>query len=281
MRVAFRSVTVEVGGWRACDDVTVDVPERSMTVLVGANGAGKSTLLRCLYRALRPTAGMVAVDDDDVWSLPGPAAGRRVAAVVQEPDAGFDLTVAELVGLGRIPHRHGWQRLTSADHDIVDQAIERVGLGGFEHRHVATLSGGERQRANIARAVAQQADVLVLDEPTNHLDVRHQLEILELVTSLGVTVIAALHDLVLAERYADQVLLLSEGQLLDHGPPLSTITADNIHRMMGVHVRFVPDPLTGRRALHFELTSPTNTQDGRDLSARTGRVDGKDVAPCA
>lgn len=256
MRVTFRSVTVEVGGWRACDDVTVDVPERSTTVLVGANGAGKSSLLRCLYRALRPTAGVVAVDGADVWSLPGAAAGRRVAAVVQEADAGFDLTVDELVGLGRIPHRHGWQRLTSTDHDIVGQAIDRVGLAGFGHRHVTTLSGGERQRANIARAVAQQAHVLVLDEPTNHLDVRHQLEILELVTSLGVTVIAALHDLALADRYADQVLLLAKGRLLDHGPPADTITVDNIRRLMGVHARFVPDPVTGRRAIVFELPAP-------------------------
>ncbi|MFT3854515.1 MAG: ABC transporter ATP-binding protein [Ilumatobacteraceae bacterium] len=187
----------------------------------------------------------------------GPCPARRPAGASppssRNPTRDSTSPSPSCVALGRIPHRHGWQRLTAGDHGIVEQAIERVGLAGFETRHVATLSGGERQRANIARAVAQQAQVLVLDEPTNHLDVRHQLEILELVTSLGVTVIAALHDLTLADRYADQVLLLARGRLLDCGTPRQTITADNIHRLLGVHARFLPDPASGQRAIVFDL----------------------------
>jgi len=249
-------VSVEVGGWRACDGITLDVPERAMTVVVGANGAGKTSLLRCLYRALRPSTGAVEIDGDDVWALSGPSAGRRVAAVVQEGSGGFDLTVGELVALGRIPHRRGWQRLTDHDHAVVADAIDRVGLGGFERRHVATLSGGERQRAVIARAVAQQADVLVLDEPTNHLDVRHQLEVLELVRTLDVTVVAALHDVGLADRYADHVVLLADGRIVDHGPPALALTTENIERTLGLRTRFVTDADTGRRAILFDLHDP-------------------------
>ncbi|MFV0308745.1 MAG: ABC transporter ATP-binding protein [Desertimonas sp.] len=261
MHVSFRGVTVEIAGWRACDDVTIDVATGSMTVLVGANGAGKSTLLRCLYRALRPTGGVAEVAGDDVWRLAGRDAGQRIAAVVQEPSAGFDMTVEELVALGRIPHHRGWQRLEGSDWDLVAESLERVGMAGFGSRQVATLSGGERQRMMIARALAQQAKVLVLDEPTNHLDIRHQLEVLELVRTLDVTVVSALHDLGLAERYADQVVLLARGAVVGAGEPRSTITIDAVRTVFGVEVRFLDDPHTGRRSMVFGL--PPTLEHGR------------------
>lgn len=239
MDVTFDNVTVELGGWPVCDDVSIDIPAGSFTVVVGPNGAGKSSLLRCLYRALRPAAGTVMAGGDDVWTLPGSEAGRRTAAVVQESTAGFDLKVREIVSLGRIPHRRVWQRLEATDRDVIDEAIAQVGLEALAERSIATLSGGERQRALIARAIAQRAAVLVLDEPTNHLDVRHQLETLELVRTLGVTTLAALHDIGLADRYADQVVLLDSGRVVAAGPPSVTLTVASINEVFGLDAEFL------------------------------------------
>ncbi|MDY7100874.1 MAG: ABC transporter ATP-binding protein [Actinomycetota bacterium] len=252
MDVRIGGVAVELGGWRACDDVTIDVPSGSFTVLVGPNGAGKSTLLRCIYRALRPAAGAVLVGGDDVWALAGRDAGRRVAAVVQEGAAGFDLTVRELVSLGRLPHRRSWERLRDDDRAVVDDALGRVGLDPMADRAVTTLSGGERQRALIARALAQQASVLVLDEPTNHLDIRHQLETLELVRDLEITTIAALHDLALADRYADRVVVLDRGRVVTDGPPAAALDRHTIAEVFGLHAEVV-EAEAGERTLVLRL----------------------------
>ena len=258
MEVALDGVTVTVGGWRACDGVTLRVTGGTVTAVVGPNGAGKSSLLRCLYRALRPVAGAVHVGGDDVWALPGDEAGRRTAAVVQEQPTGVDLTVREAVALGRIPHRALWRRLVADDHDAVDRALDRVGLTALAGREMGTLSGGERQRALIARALAQQASVLVLDEPTNHLDIRHQLETLALVRDLGVTVVAALHDLALAAHHADDVAVLHHGRLVATGPPDAALTPALIADVFGVRAD-VATTADGRRTIVLALPAGDRT----------------------
>jgi iron complex transport system ATP-binding protein len=266
MDVRLNDVSVEVGGWRACDQVTLHLPAGTTTAVVGPNGAGKSSLLRCLYRALRPVTGTVLVGGDDVWQLPGPEAGRRTAAVAQEQPAGFDLPVRDVVALGRVPHRSMWQRLGAGDHQVIDDAIARVDLTALAHRDVATLSGGERQRALIARAIAQQATVLVLDEPTNHLDARHQLEALALVRRLGITVIAALHDLDHAANHADTVVVLDTGRVVAHGPPSDTLTPELIADVFGVHAEILTTA-TGQRSYALSLPDPgSRTHDAPPVS---------------
>lgn len=252
MEVRLENVAVEVGGWSACEDVTLFLPSGGMTALVGPNGAGKSSLLRCLYRALRPAAGSVFIDGDDVWELPDREAGRRTAAVVQEQPAGFDLKVHEVVALGRVPHRAVWQRLAGGDHAAVDRALDQVGLAQLRERKMSSLSGGERQRALIARAVAQDASVLILDEPTNHLDVRHQLETLELVRSLGITVVAALHHLELAANHCDDVVVLDRGRVVAHGDPDTTLTPERIREVFGVEAELLVSS-SGRRTYVLSL----------------------------
>jgi len=260
MEVTLDDLTVTLGGWRACDGVSLEVRSGTVTAVVGPNGAGKSSLLRCLYRALRPTTGAVLVGGDDVWSLPGTEAGRRTAAVVQEPPAGLDLTVRQTVALGRIPHRSPWQRLDTHDHDAVDQALHRVELTHLASRELGTLSGGERQRALIARALAQQASVLVLDEPTNHLDIRHQLDTLTLVRELGVTAVAALHDLALAARHADDIAVLHHGRLVATGPPHTTLTPTLIADVFDVHAETATTP-TGHHTLVLTLPATAGGPD--------------------
>lgn len=192
--------------------------------VVGANGAGKSTLLRLLYRFNRPDSGTIYVDDDDIWQLSAKAVAKRVAAVLQEQPTDFALTVREIVELGRTPHRRGFASGGSHDTSIVEDALKRLELSGFSDRRFGTLSGGERQRVMVARALAQEPRLLILDEPTNHLDIRHQLEILDLIGGLDMTIVASLHDLNMAAEACDDVLLLHKGHAIGFGNPDSVLS---------------------------------------------------------
>ena len=188
--------------------------------IVGPNGAGKTTLLRLLYRFHRPTTGTVHVDGDDIWTLPARTVARRIAAVLQEQPSDFALTVGEIVALGRTPHRRGFGGNTgSRDKDVIHNALGRLELHGLVDRHLGTLSGGERQRVMVARAMAQEPRLLILDEPTNHLDIRHQLEVLDLIRHLPLTIVTSLHDLNLTAGVCDDVLLIQSGETVGFGPP--------------------------------------------------------------
>ncbi|GAA5056948.1 iron complex transport system ATP-binding protein [Thermocatellispora tengchongensis] len=234
MRLDIEAVSVTLGGRGVLDEVSLSVPSGGFTALVGPNGSGKSTLLRAVYRARRPDAGVVRIDGRDLWAMPAARAARDVGVLMQEQHTGFEFTVAESVALGRTAHLGMFDRFTRADQDAVAEALDRTGLSAFAGRRVGELSGGERQRVLLARALAGRPRLLVLDEPTNHLDIRHQLDILELVRDLGVTVLAALHGLDLAAAYADAVAVLRAGRLVAHGPPARVLTPAVIGEVYGV-----------------------------------------------
>ncbi|NIZ12046.1 ABC transporter ATP-binding protein [Phaeobacter sp. HF9A] len=218
--------------------------------IVGPNGAGKTTLLRLLYRFHRPTTGSVCIDGDDIWSLPARDVAQRVAAVLQEQPSDFALTVAEIVALGRTPHRRGFAGSSgSHDREVIERALNRLDLHGLAHRHLGTLSGGERQRVMVARALAQEPRLLVLDEPTNHLDIRHQLEVLELIRTLPLTIVTSLHDLNLAARVCDDVLLIQAGQTLGFGPPSQVLSEAAVSQAFQVIAR--REHLSQSRADHL------------------------------
>ena len=198
--------------------------------IVGPNGAGKTTLLRLLYRFHRPVTGIVEIGGDDIWDLSPRETARRVAAVLQEQPSDFALSVQEIVTLGRTPHRRGFAGSAGArDAEIIEHALDRLGLHGLAHRHLGTLSGGERQRVMVARALAQEPSLLILDEPTNHLDIRHQLEVLELIQDLPLTIVTSLHDLNLAASVCDAILLLQSGQPLAFGTPHEVLTEARVY----------------------------------------------------
>lgn len=206
------------------DDVRVSACPGSVVGLVGPNGSGKTTLLRTLNAALTPRTGLVSLDDVPLTSLSERERARRLAVVAQGDSTELPLTVADIVLLGRSPHVAALRRYSPADHRIAADALRRVGALSLARRIFTGLSGGERQRVLIARALAQQADHLLLDEPTNHLDIRFQHEILDLVRTLDVTTVVVLHDLNLAARYCDEVVLL------DHGTVRATGTPDDVLR---------------------------------------------------
>ncbi|UZD90989.1 ABC transporter ATP-binding protein [Cognatishimia activa] len=205
--------------------------------IVGPNGAGKSTLLRLLYRFNLPATGNVEVDGQDIWNLSPRATARMIAAVLQEQPSDFALTVRDVVSLGRLPHRLGLSVHGEDDGVIVDQVLARMHLTALQDRDFGTLSGGERQRCMVARALAQQPRVLVLDEPTNHLDIRHQLEILRLISDLDLTIIVTLHDLNMAMQVCDDVLVLKDGNSMGFGPPARVLTEQLVSETFEVTTR--------------------------------------------
>jgi iron complex transport system ATP-binding protein len=241
-----------VSGQPIIGPLSLSVEPGQMLAVVGPNGAGKSSLLRCLYRYHRPSSGSVQLDGADIWSLSGKAVARRVATVLQEPASDFALTVAEVVALGLTPHQGGWGGGRD-DHEAIESVLALLGLGHLAARDVATLSGGERQRVMIARALLQKPDLLILDEPTNHLDIRHQLEVLDLLSRLDCTVIVSLHDLALACAHADRVLLLDQGRVRALGAPTDVLTPSTIRAAFAVETLLDAHPATGRPRLSFHL----------------------------
>jgi iron complex transport system ATP-binding protein len=214
--------------------------------IVGPNGSGKSTTLRCVYRALKPDAGEVRLDGDNVHKRPDIA--RVLSALTQESQVEFDFTVAEVVEMGRLPH----DRDPVRDAEVVADALATVDVTHLASRSFLSLSGGERQRVLIARAVAQQPRVLVLDEPTNHLDIRHQLEVLTLARGLGVTVLTVLHDLNLAASFCDRLYVLDEGRVVASGSPAEVLVPELVAKVFHVTAHVVQHPTTGVPQLLFD-----------------------------
>ena len=265
MRLQVDRVNWSIEGKQILRDVSIAVEPGSITGLIGPNGSGKSSLLRCIYRALRPDSGTITLDGDDLWRLDSRETARRIAVVLQEYPSDFQFTVGEIVSMGRNPHKGMFDRDTATDRGIIRDALARVGLAGFSHRNFNTLSGGEKQRVMIARILTQQASFLVLDEPTNHLDIRYQLETMELVKGLGLTTLAALHDLNIAATYCDYIHVIDKGQIVASGRTDEVLLPRLIEDVFGVGARVGTDPLTGRPWLNFYLNehAPLEATVGR------------------
>ncbi|MGW2773844.1 ABC transporter ATP-binding protein [Streptomyces olivaceoviridis] len=254
MRLDIDDITIEAAGTRLVEHIGLTVDSGTFAGLVGPNGSGKSTLLRSVYRALRPTAGAVRLDGDDMHAMDPRATARALAALPQESSAEFDFTVAEVVAMGRLPHRG---RTAASDRETCARAMDRTGVAHLADRGFAGLSGGEKQRVLIARALAQQPRVLVLDEPTNHLDIAHQLDVLSLVRDSGLTVLAALHDLNLAAAHCDVLYVIDKGRIVAAGPPHDVLRPALLAEVFGIRAHPVRHPVTGAVQLLFDLLPPT------------------------
>ncbi|EIV94678.1 ABC transporter ATP-binding protein [Frankia sp. QA3] len=253
MRLTLAGVSVDIDGSPIISDIDLVAEPGEFVALIGPNGSGKSTLLRTIYRSLRPVTGVISLDGDDLWKIPARRAARHRAVVTQHGDVDGEFSVEEIVAMGRGPHKRLLDRESGTDRRIIRSCLERVDMVHTADRLFSTLSGGERQRVLVARALAQQAPLLILDEPTNHLDVRAQLGLLDLVRDLGLTLLAALHDLNHAAAYCDRVVVLHQGRVTSSGPPLDTLTPEFIETVFGVRAHIGPHPITGRP--HIALAS--------------------------
>jgi iron complex transport system ATP-binding protein len=218
----------------ALRDVELAIPRGAFYAIIGPNGCGKTTLLRLLLGALEPDRGEVRYDGRPVRDWPRRELARRVGVVPQVEELVFPLAVRELVAMGRYPHLGSWRAEGPADRAAVERAMATCDVDGLAARPVATLSGGERQRARVARALAQEPDTLVLDEPTAALDISHEMGIFELLRSLadrGVTVLIVTHNLNVAARYADRLLLLDRGSAVAEGEAATVFTRETLERV--------------------------------------------------
>ncbi len=267
MRLSLESISVNVDGALIVEDLDLHCRSGEFVGLLGPNGSGKSTVLKTIYRAIRPHTGVIRLDDTDLLAQLSPrAAARELAAMTQEHSNDFPFTVREVVMTGRIPHKSAFSGDTADDRRIVAEALATVGMDSHAERSFGTLSGGEKQRVLLARALAQRPRVLILDEPTNHLDIATQLDLLALIGSLGITVLAALHDLNLAAAYCDRVYLLRAGRILAGGSPERVLTAELIAAVFGVHVHCGIHPATGRPLLAFSSITNHTKEFGEKSS---------------
>lgn len=230
-------------------DLNLEVPPGQVTVIVGANGCGKSTLLRGLARLLKPRSGSVLLDGTSVHERPAKEVARILGILPQSPTAPEGITVADLVGRGRYPHQGWFRQWTSADDAVVQHALEATATADLAARRVEELSGGQRQRVWIAMALAQDPDVLLLDEPTTFLDVTTQIDVLDLLHELnkvrGTTVAMVLHDLNLAARYADYMVVMAKGQVVATGAPQVVMTPELVAEAFGLRAQVIVDPVAG------------------------------------
>ncbi|SNY62313.1 ABC transporter ATP-binding protein [Paractinoplanes atraurantiacus] len=246
--LAASALSLGYGDRAVVQDLTLPIPTGKVTIIIGPNACGKSTFLRGLARLLPPSSGTVLLDGKSIQETPSREVALRLGILPQGPIAPDGITVTDLVSRGRHVHQGWFRRWSSTDDDAVEQALTATGTLELAARSVDELSGGQRQRVWIAMALAQRTGVLLLDEPTTYLDVSHQVEVLDVLTDLneaeGTTIVIVLHELNLACRYADHLVVMKDGAVVTAGAPTEVLTEEVVTDVFGIRCRVVPDPVS-------------------------------------
>lgn len=253
-------VTIQYDNRVISQNLSIEIPDNSFTVIIGPNACGKSTLLRTLSNLLKPSVGHVLLDGKKITQYKSKEVAKKLGLLPQASIAPDGITVANLVAHGRYPYQNLIQQWTEADEKAVSKAMELTNTSDLANRYVDELSGGQRQRVWIAMLLAQQTPLLLLDEPTTYLDIAHQIELLELFKDLneqGNTLVAVLHDLNHAARYATHLIAMRAGEVIAQGNPSDIVTEDLIEKVFGLQCKVIDDPVT-----HTPLIVPL----GRDRS---------------
>ncbi len=265
-RLRAESLTLAYDRRVVIEQLDVAIPDRSLTVIVGPNASGKSTLLRALARMLKPRAGRVLLDGAAIATLPSKQVARQLGLLPQTPIAPEGITVSDLVARGRYPYQRLLRQWSPEDERAVSEAMVATRVEDLAERAVDELSGGQRQRVWLALALAQQTAIMLLDEPTTFLDIAHQIEVLDLCADLheqGRTIVAVLHDLNHASRYATHLIAMRDGRVMAQGAPGEILTAELVRETFGLACRVIPDPETGT-----PLVLPRGRARGRTETGR-------------
>ncbi|MFA9428067.1 heme ABC transporter ATP-binding protein [Natronorubrum sp. A-ect3] len=262
--ITVEDCSISFGELSVLEDVSVTIEPGEFVGFVGPNGAGKTTLLRAISGALEPDSGTVSIDGVDIHGVSSKRSSQLVSVVPQDTTLSFSFPVRDVVEMGRHPHRSRFSSPTQADHEAVEQALERTRTTDLAERPIDAISGGQRQRVVLARAIAQETPAMLLDEPTASLDINHQLETLELVRELvddGRTVCAAIHDLDLAARYCDRLVMLADGGVYRSGPPTDVLTGESLADVFDATATVTPNPITGAETVTALPSRRTDVAD--------------------
>lgn len=251
MNLNAEHISVSLTGADIVKDISIRVENKQFVGIIGPNGCGKSTLLKSIYKVIKPQKGTVFLGDKDVIKSSARIVSKDMGVVGQFNDLSFDFTVQEMVMMGRTPHKQLMEADNMQDCKIVADALKRVDLTEYADRSYLTLSGGEKQRVILARAIAQEPKFLVLDEPTNHLDIKYQIQILTVVKSLNIGVLAALHDLPMASVYCDMLYVIKDGKLIASGSPKEVLTKKLIRQVYEIDCEIYTNPITGNLAIAY------------------------------
>ena len=254
MKLEAKDIEAVLGGNPILRGVSLEVDHNDFVGIIGPNGSGKSTLLKCIYRVLKPQAGIVRLDGTDIRELSYKKSAQTIAVLAQHNYYNFEFSVQDVVLMGRSPHKRTMERDNAQDYAIVAQALETVGMADMAKRSFSTLSGGEQQRVILARALAQQTPCLILDEPTNHLDIKYQLQLLDIVKGLHKTVISAIHDLNIAAMYCTWLVVMKDGQVITQGTPRQVLTPELIRQVYEVEATVSTDAQGILRILYYPKT---------------------------
>jgi len=265
-RLHTESVSIGYGDRLIVKELSVAIPDRRITTIIGPNGCGKSTLLKAMTRILQPQSGSVVLDGKSISRENTKLLARKLAILPQTPEAASGLTVGELVSYGRYPHQQGFGRLTKRDYEVIDWALQVTGTSDYKTRTVDALSGGQRQRVWIAMALAQETEMIFLDEPTTYLDLAHQLEVLELLQRLNEeerrTIVMVLHDLNQAARFSDYIVAMKDGRIVKAGAPKEIMRRDVLKQVFRIDAEIGEDPRTGApMCITYNLLNKGETED--------------------
>ncbi|WP_080147159.1 ABC transporter ATP-binding protein [Marinilactibacillus piezotolerans] len=259
--LATNNLTIGYGKQDVLSELSLSIPESSLTCIIGPNGCGKSTMLKTIARLLKPARGTATLDGKVIHHESTKTIARQIAILTQSPQTPEDLTVKELVSYGRAPYLKGFGQLQAKDWERIHWALDQTQLLNQADRKVSALSGGQKQRVWIAMALAQDTEVLLLDEPTTFLDMAHQLEVLHVLEKLnqelGRTIVMVLHDLNHAAKFADYLIALRDGKIIKTGTPEEVMCPDTLREVFDIEASIVTDPQTGRPTLlSYQLAEP-------------------------
>ncbi len=234
--------------------ISFDVPKGSFIGVIGPNGCGKSTLLKNIYRLHKPSSGSIILDDKELSNMKDKECAKEIAVLAQEGSSQFDFTVEQIVKMGRYPYKSIFEDYSKSDLNMVKDMLKKVGLDDYSGRSFSKLSGGEKQRTLIARALVQNTDFLILDEPTNHLDIGYQIQLMDLVKSLNITTLSAIHDMNIASMYCDYIVVMKNGQVIKFGTVEEVITSEMLKDVFGVNAYVGVNPINKKLQVSFMHT---------------------------
>lgn len=232
-------------------DISFEIPKGSFVGIIGPNGSGKSTILKNIYRLYKPDSGQILLDNKNLLNMKDKDCAKEIAVLAQESNSQFDFTVEQIVKMGRYPYKSVFENYSKKDLDMVTDMLKRVGLEDYVGRSFSKLSGGEKQRTLIARALVQDTEFLILDEPTNHLDIGYQIQLMDLVKSLNITTLSAIHDMNMASMYCDYLIVMKDGKIKNCGSVKEVITEEMLRDIFGVNAYVGVNPMNNKLQVSF------------------------------